>query len=52
MKISFAPLLFCFLLPSAFADDNGGLKKDTAPPPAHALGKVRISRSFLPKLTR
>ncbi|WP_075886491.1 NirD/YgiW/YdeI family stress tolerance protein [Klebsiella pneumoniae] len=37
MKISFAPLLFCFLLPSAFADDNGGLKKDTAPPPAHAL---------------
>ncbi|GAS73001.1 hypothetical protein NGUA41_01007 [Salmonella enterica] len=37
MKISLAPLLCCFLLPTAFADDNGGLKKDTAPPPAHAL---------------
>ena len=32
MKISFAPLTVLFLLPSAFADDNGGLKKI---PPRH-----------------
>lgn len=32
-----APLLCCFLIPTVFADDNGGLKKDTAPPPPHAL---------------
>ena len=37
MKLSVAPLLCCFLIPTVFADDNGGLKKDTAPPPPHAL---------------
>lgn len=37
MKLSMAPLLCCFLIPTVFADDNGGLKKDTAPPPPHAL---------------
>ncbi|ELO0858379.1 YdeI family stress tolerance OB fold protein [Citrobacter amalonaticus] len=37
MKLSVAPLLCCFLIPTLFADDNGGLKKDTAPPPPHAL---------------
>ncbi|EGT3571543.1 YdeI family stress tolerance OB fold protein [Citrobacter amalonaticus] len=37
MKLSVAPLLCCFLIPGAFAEDNGGLKKDTAPPPPHAL---------------
>lgn len=37
MKLSVAPLLCCFLIPTVFADDNGGLKKNTAPPPPHAL---------------
>lgn len=37
MKLSVALLLCCFLIPTVFADDNGGLKKDTAPPPPHAL---------------
>ena len=37
MKLSVAPLLCCFLIPTVFADDHGGLKKDTAPPPPHAL---------------
>lgn len=37
MKLSVAPLLCCFLIPTVFADDNGGLKKDMAPPPPHAL---------------
>ncbi|HEF0024109.1 TPA: YdeI family stress tolerance OB fold protein [Citrobacter amalonaticus] len=37
MKLSVAPLLCCFLIPTVFADDNGGLKKDTAPPPPHTL---------------
>lgn len=37
MKLSVAPLLCCFLIPTVFADDNGGLKKDTAPSPPHAL---------------
>ncbi len=37
MKLSVAPLICCFLIPTVFADDNGGLKKDTAPPPPHAL---------------
>ncbi|AIG86464.1 MULTISPECIES: hypothetical protein [Enterobacterales] len=37
MKLSITPLLCCFLLSPALADDNGGLKNDTAPPPAHAL---------------
>ena len=37
MKLSVAPLLCCFLIPTVFADDNGGLKKDTAPPPPHGL---------------
>lgn len=37
MKLSVAPLLCCFLIPTVFADDNGGLKKDTAPPTPHAL---------------
>ncbi|EKY5004801.1 MULTISPECIES: YdeI family stress tolerance OB fold protein [Citrobacter] len=37
MKLSVAPVLCCFLIPTVFADDNGGLKKDTAPPPPHAL---------------
>ncbi|SSK11861.1 single stranded DNA-binding domain-containing protein [Klebsiella pneumoniae] len=35
MKLSITPLLCCFLLSPALADDNGGLKNDT--PPAHAL---------------
>lgn len=37
MKLYMAPLVCCFLIPTAFAEDNGGLKKDTAPPPPHAL---------------
>lgn len=38
MKLSVAPLLWCFLIPAAFAEESGGgLKKDTAPPPPHAL---------------
>ncbi|MGI3449977.1 YdeI family stress tolerance OB fold protein [Citrobacter arsenatis] len=37
MKLSIAPFVCCFLLSPALADDAGGLKKDTAPPPAHAL---------------
>lgn len=37
MKLSIAPLFCCLLIPTAWADDNGGLKKDTAPPPPHAL---------------
>ncbi|MCU6664248.1 hypothetical protein D3C75_349120 [compost metagenome] len=37
MKLSVAPLFCCLLIPTAWADDNGGLKKDTAPPPPHAL---------------
>lgn len=37
MKLSVAPLLYCFLIPTVFADDKGGLKKDAAPPPPHAL---------------
>lgn len=37
MKLSVAPVLCCFLIPTVFADDNGGLKKDTAPPPPHTL---------------
>ncbi|MCU6668782.1 YdeI family stress tolerance OB fold protein [Enterobacteriaceae bacterium H4N4] len=37
MKLSVAPLFCCLLIPTAWADDNGGLKKDAAPPPAHAL---------------
>ena len=38
MKLYVAPLIYCFLIPTVFADDeNGGLKKDTAPPPPHAL---------------
>lgn len=37
MKLSVASLLCCFLIPTVFADDKGGLKKDTAPPPPHAL---------------
>ena len=37
MKLSVAPLFCCLLIPKAWADDNGGLKKDTAPPPPHAL---------------
>lgn len=37
MKLHVAPLIYCFLIPTVFADDdNGGLIKDTAPPP-HAL---------------
>ncbi|EMO1984861.1 YdeI family stress tolerance OB fold protein [Citrobacter freundii] len=38
MRLYVAPLIYCFLIPTVFADDeNGGLKKDTAPPPPHAL---------------
>lgn len=37
MKLSVAPLFCCLLIPTAWADDNGGLKKDEAPPPPHAL---------------
>ncbi len=37
MKLFVALLICCFLIPTVFADDNGGLKKDTAPPPPHAL---------------
>lgn len=37
MKLYVATLVCCFLIPTAFAEDNGGLKKDTAPPPPHAL---------------
>lgn len=37
MKLSVAPLLCCFLIPAAWADDNGGLKKDAAPPAPHSL---------------
>lgn len=27
MKLTVAPLLCCLLIPAAYADDNGGLKK-------------------------
>ncbi|WP_370613705.1 YdeI family stress tolerance OB fold protein [Citrobacter portucalensis] len=38
MKLYVTPLIYCFFIPTVFADnDNGGLKKDTAPPPPHAL---------------
>lgn len=37
MKLYVATLVCYFLIPTAFAEDNGGLKKDTAPPPPHAL---------------
>ena len=37
MKLAMAPLLCCFIIPAVFADESGGLKKDTAPPPPHAL---------------
>lgn len=37
MKLYVATLVCCFLIPTAFAEDKGGLKKDTAPPPPHAL---------------
>ncbi|MFA1284381.1 YdeI family stress tolerance OB fold protein [Citrobacter telavivensis] len=37
MKLSVAPLLCFLFIPAVFADDNGGLKQDTAPPPPHAL---------------
>lgn len=37
MKISVAPLICCLLIPTAWAEEKGGLEKDVAPPPAHAL---------------
>ncbi|HDS6851690.1 TPA: YdeI family stress tolerance OB fold protein [Enterobacter cancerogenus] len=37
MKFSYAPLFCCLLMSTAWADDNGGLKKGEAPPPPHAL---------------
>jgi len=37
MKLTVAPLLCCLLIPAAYAEDNGGLKEDTAPPAPHAL---------------
>lgn len=37
MKLSLAPLFCCLLLPTAWADDSGGLQKGEAPPPPHAL---------------
>ncbi len=39
MKLFMTPLILCLLIPPVFADDSGGLKKDTAPPPPHALDK-------------
>lgn len=37
MKISLVPLVCCLLIPTAFADEKGGLEKDAAPPPPHAI---------------
>jgi len=37
MKLTVAPLLCCLLISTAYAEDNGGLKKDTAPPAPHSL---------------
>jgi uncharacterized protein (TIGR00156 family) len=37
MKISLVPLVCTLLIPSAFADEKGGLEKDAAPPAPHAL---------------
>lgn len=37
MKLSLAPLFCCLLLPTAWADDTGGLQKGDAPPPPHAI---------------
>lgn len=37
MKLIHATLLCCLLVPTAWADDNGGLQKGEAPPSPHAL---------------
>ena len=37
MKLSLVSALLIFLVPAAWADNNGGLQKGEAPPPPHAL---------------
>jgi uncharacterized protein (TIGR00156 family) len=37
MKLSLISALLIFLVPAAWADNNGGLQKGEAPPPPHAL---------------
>ncbi|MDY1038625.1 YdeI family stress tolerance OB fold protein [Enterobacteriaceae bacterium RIT714] len=37
MKLLWAPLFCCLLIPTAWADDNGGLQKGEAPPPPHKI---------------
>lgn len=37
MKLSLISAFLIFLVPSAWADNNGGLQKGDAPPPPHAL---------------
>ncbi|EKI6426926.1 YdeI family stress tolerance OB fold protein [Salmonella enterica] len=37
MKLQVAAFLSLLIMPYALADDQGGLKKDVAPPPPHAI---------------
>ena len=37
MKLSVISALLILIIPSAWADNNGGLQKGEAPPPPHAL---------------
>lgn len=37
MKLPVAAFLSLLIMPYALADDQGGLKKDVAPPPPHAI---------------
>lgn len=37
MKLSLISAFLIFLVPAAWADNNGGLQKGEAPPPPHAL---------------
>lgn len=37
MKLQVAAFLSFLIMPYALADDQGGLKKDVAPPPPHAI---------------
>jgi len=37
MKLSLISAFLIFMVPTAWADNNGGLQKGEAPPPPHAL---------------
>ncbi|MFP5824822.1 TIGR00156 family protein, partial [Salmonella sp. 741265081_PST] len=37
MKLQVAAFLSFLIMPYALAEDQGGLKKDVAPPPPHAI---------------